>query len=281
MEGSKRKHNSKKHPTKHSTAKRTALIDNPLFHPTEDAEPREAQAQEAVAMAETRTARAAIHSTMQKIQDSTRSLMSAEKEKVNVFEIISDLEKQLDAAFRLKDSQEGEILRLKDKLAKVEEEAAESSAKLKETKGLLVSQDELNAELEFMENERLEIVEKMKAMEKDAQTKASLIKDLENKLGRHDQELAGRDVRMEQIELELTSANKAMQSLHQQISLLEEERDSLDAKLKTTETELKSAMVERDKSREELERAKESLDEIRLMLADTRARARSHYYKQK
>ena len=29
----------------------------------------------------------------------------------------------------------------------------------------------------------------------------------------------------------------------------------------------------------ELEKAKESLDEIRLMLADTRARARGHYYK--
>jgi chromosome segregation protein len=223
----------------------------------------------------------AVHSSFKQIKDSVKYIMSPDEEKISVFEIISDLEKQLDAAFGLKDANEKEIGDLKGKLARAEEKAGMSEARLKEMKGMLVSQEELNSELEFLENERLDTVGKIKSMEEELEAGLAVTKELENQVSALTKEIEGRDVRIEQIELELSSANKTIQGFHHQSSLLEDEKEALSDKLETTDAELSGAVAERDQYKRELERAKENLDEIRLLLADTRARARGHYYKTK
>ncbi len=48
-----------------------------------------------------------------------------------------------------------------------------------------------------------------------------------------------------------------------------------------TESELADAIADRDRAKKELDHAREDFDEIRVMLADTRARAKWHYYKTK
>ncbi|MBF0494123.1 MAG: hypothetical protein HQL28_03210 [Candidatus Omnitrophica bacterium] len=253
---------------------KSKLIDNPLLQST-----LRSSRYDAGAGAD---AKRDIRSSVDKIKDSTKKfIMSPDEEKLSVFEIISDLEKQLDAAFSMKESQDTEIRQLREKLERSEEKAGVLDAKLKEVKGMLVSQEELNSELEFLENERLETVEKTKSMEEEILGRAAVNKDLENKINSLSKEIEARDNRIEQIELELASANKTIQSLHHQISLLEEEKESGSGKIDEIESELHTTIAERDRAKSELERAKESLDEIRLMLADTRARARGHYYKEK
>ncbi len=256
--------------------KRRSLIDNPLLQST-----IKPTMQKPAVASSAAGSKVAVRSAVKQVKEAARYIMSPEEEKVSVFEIISDLEKQLDASFSLKDAQEKEILSLKDRALKAEEKAGIAEAKLKEMKGMLVSQEEMNSELEFLENERLESVGKMKSVEEELEGKEAVIKDLGNKIAALEQECEGRDTRIEQIELELSSANKTIQSLHHQISLLEDEKDAIGEKFETADTELSSAITERDQAKRELERAKESLDEIRLMLADTRARAREHYYKPK
>ncbi|MBF0477931.1 MAG: hypothetical protein HQL26_00445 [Candidatus Omnitrophica bacterium] len=257
-----------------TTSRRKKLIDNPLLQSTvrmsshRDSEPELAS-------------RSSIRSAVRQIKDSTKYIMSPDEEKASVFEIISDLEKQLDAAFSIKDAQENEIQSLNTKVDNAQEKAGMLEAKLKEMKGLLVSQEELNSELEFLENERLETVGKTKSLEEDLVGREAVIKDLENKIASLQKECESRDTRIEQIELELSSANKTIQSFHHQISLLEDEKEAVTNKLEKTDGELSSTITERDQLKRELERAKESLDEIRLMLADTRSRAREHYYKPK
>jgi len=254
--------------------KKRKLIDNPLLQSTLKSSPQKLMTP-AVAPKKT------IHPSFKPTKDSPKYIMSPDEEKVSVFEIISDLEKQLDTAFSLKDSQEKEILHLKEKLQATEEKAGMSEAKLKELKGLLVSQEELNSELEFLENDRLDTVGKIKSMEETLEGRDAVIKDLENKIAALSKEVEGRDTRIEQIELELSSTNKTIQSLHHQISLLEDEKDAISSKLEASDTELSSTITERDQARRELERAKENLDEIRIMLADTRTRVREQYYKTK
>ena len=254
--------------SKGSSSHRNKLIDNPLLQSTLKHSTVSAGA-----------AKKEFRPLTEKIKDPSKYIMSADEERASVFEIISDLEKQLDSAFILKDTQEKEILELQQKLRKSEEKAVMFEAKHKEMKGMLVSQEELNSELEFLENERLETVENAKSMEEERDAMSAVIKDLENKISALSKEVEGRDKRIEQIELELASANKTMQSLYHQISLVEGEKEAVSAKLEETGIELSEAITERDRSKRELERAKESLDEIRLMLADTRARTRKHYYK--
>ncbi|MBF0571440.1 MAG: hypothetical protein HQL12_06160 [Candidatus Omnitrophica bacterium] len=255
-------------------SRKSKLIDNPLLQSTI----KPAIQRPATTSSESK---AAIRSAVRQIKDSTKYIMSPEEEKVSVFEIIGDLEKQLDASFSLKDAQEKDINNLKERCQKAEEKAAIAEAKLKEMKGLLVSQEELNSELEFLENERLESVGKMKSVEEELEGREAVIKDQTNKMAALEKECEARDTRIEQIELELSSANKTIQSLHHQVSLLEDEKESISGKLDAAETQLGSIIAERDQASRELERSKESLDEIRLMLADTRARAREHYYKAK
>ncbi|MBF0387265.1 MAG: hypothetical protein HQL20_05345 [Candidatus Omnitrophica bacterium] len=255
-------------------SRRSKLIDNPLLQST--VRPSSLRRGEMAPAAE---AKSSIRTAVKQVKEATKYMMSPDEEKASVFEIISDLEKQLDAAFSLKDAQEKEINHLKDKVAKAEEKAGMAEAKIKEMKGLLVSQEELSSELEFLENERLDTVGKIKSLDEDLEAKDAVIKDLENKIAALDKECESRDTRVEQIELELSSANKTIQSFHHQISLLEDEKESVGGKLEKVENELSGAITERDRYQRELEKAKESLDEIRLMLADTRARARGHYYK--
>lgn len=247
---------------------RNKLIDNPLLQSTlkHSSAPASAVKKEFRPLAE-------------KLKDPSRYVMSADEERASVFEIISDLEKQLDSAFILKDSHEKEILELQQELKNSAEKAAMFEAKHKEMKGMLVSQEELNSELEFLENERLETLENVKSMEEKRDAMSAVTKDLQNKILALTKEVEGRDKRIEQIELELASANKTMQSLYHQVSLVEEEKEAISAKLEETGSELSATITERDRDKRELERAKESLDEIRLMLADTRARTRKHYYK--
>ncbi len=263
---------------KKTPASRRSLIDNPLLQSTLRSSSQRPGAAPAPAEVEPK---AAIRTAVKQIKDTTKYIMSPEEEKVSVFEIISDLEKQLDASFNLKDAQEKEIHQLKERAQKAEEKAAITEAKIKEMKGLLVSQEELNSELEFLENERLDSVGKIKTIEDEVEGKEAVIKDLSNKITAVEKECDARDTRIEQIELELSSANKTIQSLHHQVSLLEDEKEGLNGKLQNVNGELSGVIVERDQAKSELERAKESLDEIRLMLADTRARAREHYYKAK
>ena len=81
--------------------------------------------------------------------------------------------------------------------------------------------------------------------------------------------------------MDLDGANKAIQGFQNQVSVLEEEKEEAVRKLDSTERETSKIVADKDRCEKELQRAKESLDEIRLMLADTRARAREHYYKEK
>ena len=161
--------------SKEMDTKKRKLIDNPLLQSTLKSSPQKLMTP-AVAPKKT------IHPSFKPTKDSPKYIMSPDEEKVSVFEIISDLEKQLDTAFSLKDSQEKEILHLKEKLQATEEKAGMSEAKLKELKGLLVSQEELNSELEFLENDRLDTVGKIKSMEETLEGRDAVIKYLENKI---------------------------------------------------------------------------------------------------
>ena len=205
--------------------------------------------------------------------------MSIDEEKISVFEIISDLELQLDAAFSMKDAQEEEIAKLKDILAKTESKLAASDERNKELKATLVSQEELNSELEFLENERLESGEKMRSLEDSLQKNMADKKSIESKADSLIKELDARSTRIEQIEMELDSANKTIQNFQNQIALLEDEKEDLTAKLDKSSVDSSAMLVERDRAKQDLDKAKESLDEIRLMLAETRSRTREQYYK--
>jgi chromosome segregation ATPase len=205
--------------------------------------------------------------------------MSIDEEKISVFEIISDLERQLDAAFSMKEAQDEEITKLKDALAKIESRLTVSDDRNRELKGMLASQEELSAELEFLENERLEAGEKLRFAEESLQKNTVEKKGIEGKAESLARELEARSVRIEQVEMELDSANKTIQSFQNQIALLEDEKEELLAKLDKESADSSDMVVERDKAKRDLERAKESLDEIRLMLAETRSKTREQYYK--
>ncbi|MEI7999678.1 MAG: hypothetical protein WCH62_09275, partial [Candidatus Omnitrophota bacterium] len=89
----------------------------------------------------------------------------AQEEKDSVLEIISDLEKQLEAAFAIKDAQEKEIEKLKSELEMSDKRNSLGELRNKEIQGLLVSQEKMNFNLEFLENERLQATEQIKALE--------------------------------------------------------------------------------------------------------------------
>ncbi len=244
-------------------------IDNPLLQSTLTREMPSREVKSKVAAIRREAERPAKH------------LMSPDEEKISVFELISDLEKQLDAAFSIKETQEEEIASLKDKLQKAEAKAAGLDAKVKDLKSAIVSQEELSSQLEFLENEQLEASEKTRALLEEGKQKDVLIKEIEKNLETLTKDIEARDTRVEQVELELNSTNKTVQSFQNQITLLEEEKEELQGKLEHAEEEVSNAVMERDKTAKELEKARESLDEIRVMLADTRAKAREHYYKRK
>lgn len=208
-------------------------------------------------------------------------LMTIDEEKVDVFEIITDLEKQLEVAFRIKEAQEREIDKLKDRLGKTEEREGVLNKKLKEAKSTLASQRALNSELEFLENEKLESTEKIKSLEDKLKEETSYAKELEEKIEAFNKEIKARDDRMEQVEFELDESNKAVQSFQNKVKGLDAEKHELLNKIEKVNVEIDNVIAERDKYKKESKKAKDSMDEIRQMLADTRAKARAHYYKEK
>ena len=86
---------------------------------------------------------------------------------------------------------------------------------------------------------------------------------------------------MEQIEIDLDDANKTIQGFQNKIKALDGEKHEILNKFETTKREMENITSERDQYRKESKKAKESMDEIRQMLADTREKARKHYYKEK
>ena len=207
MASGKRKRNKRKVLKKSRT-----LIDNPLFQSTLKA-PQSAV--KTTTSTEIKDRLALLHKELEHPQRP----MSPEEEKISVFEIISDLEKQLDVAFSTKETQEAEILKLRGHLVKMEERAGSSEAKLKELKGMIVSQEELNAQLEFLENERLEAAEKIKSLEENLEQKSTDKKDLQGTIETLNKEINIKGSRIEQIELELNNANKAIQSFQRAIEI--------------------------------------------------------------
>lgn len=208
-------------------------------------------------------------------------IMSPEEIKASVVEIISDLEKQLEATFRIREAQEGDIAKLKKQLVKVDDKVTVSEAELKELKGRVVSQEELNSEVEFLENERLEAGEKIRFLEEGLEQKEVEIKEFEIKIEALAREIEERDIRMKQIELELSSTSKTVQSFQNHISLLEDEKKELLNKLEISDEQIGSMTADRDRYKKDLDKVKEDLNEIRVMLADTRTRVKERYYKKK
>ena len=202
-------------------------------------------------------------------------------EKADVFKIISDLEKQLDAAFSLKDAQEKEIQDLKESLAGAEERAATLEEGLEEAKGKLVAQRKLELELESFENEQFEMLSEKRLLKEEIAAGSAVKKELENKIAVLAEEGETWNTRIAQMEQEISSSNATIQNLRHQIFVLDDAKDVLSNKIEAVEAELSSVTTERDRSKKELLQAKESLDEIRLTLVDTRTRARGRYYKSK
>lgn len=273
--------NSKKKVGKKAHSHKSRILDNALLHSAEKSPhsnffiPTTEVKEEIVSRQVEEVREQAKH------KEPVKHVISDNGKKVNVFEIISDLEKQLDAAFSLKDAQEEAINGLKEKLEKAEGEIESLGEKLETTKAKLVSQEKLRLELEAFENERYEVVTEKKSLKDEIDARSTAIKELENKIAILAQDAEKWDARMGQMELELTNTNATIQTLRHQIFVLEEEKEILSKKLETTEQELSSAVTDRDRSTKELKEAKESLDEIRLTLTDTQVRTRSRYYKTK
>jgi chromosome segregation ATPase len=215
------------------------------------------------------------------IRRDSRRIGPDNAEQVDVFSIISDLEKQLDAAFGLKDIQEKEIQDLKESLATADKKIGELEAELEETKGELVEQRKIELELESFENEQFEMLSEKRLLKEEITAGSAVKNDLENKIAALTKESETWNTRIAQMEQEISSSNAMIQNLRHQIFVLDDEKDVLSSKIEAMEAELSSVTTERDRSKKELIQAKESLDEIRLTLVDTRTRARGRYYKNK
>lgn len=200
-------------------------------------------------------------------------------ENASIFDIISDLETQLDIAFEMKDAQEEEIFRLRGQLAPLEEHASELQAEISGLKAALAAQEERNSALEFLEDERLDAGKQMGSLREELNRKSVVIDKLEGRIEALTSDVEVRDTRLEEIELELVSLTEATQAFRNDILMLEQEKEALTTELEKTAKELTDAIAERDRSRDEFEQAKQSLDDIRSTLSRTRAKARARYYR--
>ncbi|MFC1461983.1 hypothetical protein ACFLQU_00115 [Verrucomicrobiota bacterium] len=200
-------------------------------------------------------------------------------EDAGIFDIISDLETQLDLAFEMKDAQEEEITRLKQRLAPMEDNAAELQTEISTLQAALASQEERNSALEFLEDERLDAGKKIGSLRDDLSRKSLAIDKLEGQIEALSSDVEVRDERLEEVELELGGLTEATQTFRNDILLLEQEKQALTTELEGTAKELNDAIAQRDKSRDEFEQAKQSLDDIRSTLSRTRAKARARYYR--
>lgn len=216
-----------------------------------------------------------------KAKKAIRHIDSDDTEKVDVFKIISDLEKQLDAAFSLKDAQEKEIQDLREVLGEAKEKTGLLEAELEETKGKLVAQKKLELELESFENQQFEMLGEKRLLKEEIEAGSIVRKDLENKIATLAKEGESWNVRISQMEQEVSIGNTTIKNLRHEIFVLEDQKDVSSNKLEALEAELSSVTTERDRYKKELLQAKESIDEIRLTLVDTRSRARGRYYKNK
>lgn len=206
-------------------------------------------------------------------------VMGPEEETASVFEIITDLEEQLDAAFSMKNAQEEELSTLRPQLKRAELRSVGLEGKVAALEAALASQEEVSSQLEFLEDAQLTGSEKIRAAEKELKQKLAAVRELEQEVKMQAAEIVARDTRIEQIELEIRSAGITIVGLHDQISLLEVEPAELEDKLEGVETALRNTIAERDRARKDLERSRASLSEIHLMLAKTRTKSRKHYYK--
>ena len=199
-----------------------------------------------------------------------------QEEKDSIFEIISDLEKQLEAAFEIKDAQEREIMRLKDELQKAAQRNAAGEAKIKEIQGILVAQEKMNLHLEFLENERLQSTEQISQLEENLKNIAIQNEDLIKKSEQSAREVKDREARIEQIEAQLNSEHSTIRNFQERIYTVEAQQEELQKKLEEARRQAAVAIEEKEKSQDDLKEATESLAEIRVMLADSRARGRNH-----
>lgn len=239
---------------KHKHAKNARLIDNPLQQKTE-VEPE---------------------FPIKRI-DVGNTPMSTEEEKMSVLEIVSDLEKQLDVAFSIKDAQAGEIEKLKEELQDFRNKITNAQARIKELEGSLMEQEALNSKLEFLENERLKACEEIKGLEQQFQQEVAIVKSEGTSIEKFNEEKKNYLERIEHIEVELESTKSMLQGLQNQNLVLRNEKDALFRKLTDAQQDRNIAVRDKDFCQKELDKAKESLEEIRLMLSQTKARAREQY----
>ncbi len=207
--------------------------------------------------------------------------MPAQEEKASVLEIIADLETQLEAAFSIKDEQANEIARLEKELEKAGQRIAVGDVKGKELQDLTASQDKLNSYLEFLENERLGSIERIRALEVQAELFGKEKQELIKKLEEASKELKVRESRLDQMEVELNNAHQTTQNFQSRIHAVQEEKEEFKRKFEQALDELRASVTEKEESKRDLLQAKEDLDEIRTMLSDTRSKAKGHFYKKK
>ncbi len=273
-------------------AKQSRKIDNPLLQSTENKQDAVKAVEEQPVVVE-KVAPPPTPSPAERIEVKSKLaavkreiakpkyFMSPDDEKASVFEIIQDLEKQLESGFSLKKIQDREIASITQQLESAEEKAAALEVKVIEFRKVLISQEELNSELEFLENEKLESVEKLRVFEDELRQKDIENNNLTETIEVLNKDLESKDSRIDQIELDLSSTNTIIKNLQNTIDILEDEKEILSNNFQECESEVHKLIAERDKCKKDLVVAKESLDEIRLMLADTRTKARGRYYSKK
>jgi len=217
------------------------------------------------------------------VKESARAkyFMPAQEEKASVLEIIADLETQLEAAFSIKDEQANEISRLEKELDRAGEKIAAGDVKAKELQELLASQEKLNSYLEFLENDRLGSIERIRALEVQSEASGHEKQDLIKKLDDTIKELKVSESRLEQMEMELNNAHMATQNFQNRIHAIQEEKEEFQRKFEQATEQMRNGVVEKEEYKRDLLQAKEDLDEIRTMLSETRAKAKGHLLKKK
>jgi len=206
-------------------------------------------------------------------------VMSMDDEKSSVLMVVADLEKQLDMAFSIKDAQEEELASLKQELKNTQLRATELEGKVEALETELTSQEELETQLEFFENSRIETAEKINALEEDIKRKSASLEKFRQAARLHVAEIKSKDSSMEQLEVEFNKSIATNQNLQDQIALLEQKRDELADKLTSAEIELRKTIAEWEATKRSHEQANADLGEIRKLLTDTRDKARKNYYK--
>lgn len=90
-----------------------------------------------------------------------------------------------------------------------------------------------------------------------------------------------RESRLDQMETELNNAYQTTQNFQNRIHTTQEGKEDINRKLEETSKQLMESIAEKEEAKRDLQQAKEDLDEIRVMLVDTRAKAKGHFYKKK